>query len=91
MTSPIQERAVVEISQTVQNNRDIMSNILAFHGLTGCDTVAPLYGIGNKTGLQIFKASPGSLSKLGNMDAQLNELLQEATTFMAIATRIAIR
>ena len=40
MVSPICGRAVIDINATVDLHRDIISYLLAAHGLTGCDTVA---------------------------------------------------
>jgi hypothetical protein len=40
MESPIKDRVVVDISKIVENHRDIISEILAAHALSGCDTVA---------------------------------------------------
>ena len=40
MVSPIRGRAVIDINATVYLHRDIIPDLLAAHGLTGCDTVA---------------------------------------------------
>ena len=44
MISPIQNRTMIDVSESVQQNKDVMKNILAAHGLAGCDTVAAYYG-----------------------------------------------
>ena len=41
MVSPIRGRAVIDINATVDLRRDIIADLLAAHGLTGCDTVPP--------------------------------------------------
>ena len=46
MISPIHGRSMIDINATVNQHRDIISNLLAAHGLTGCDAVAPYFGIG---------------------------------------------
>ena len=46
MVSPIHGRSMIDINATVNQHRDIIPNLLAAHGLTGCDTVAPHFGMG---------------------------------------------
>ena len=43
MASPFKDRAVIDMNATVHSNMQIMSDLLAAHGLTGCDTVAPYF------------------------------------------------
>ena len=38
MVSPIHGRSMIDINGTVKQHCDIISNLLAAHGLTGCDT-----------------------------------------------------
>ena len=45
MVSPIRGRAVININATVDLHRDIIPDLLAAHGLTGCGTVATYFGI----------------------------------------------
>ena len=45
MVSPICGRAVIDINATVDLHRVIIPDVLAAHGLTGCDTVATYFGI----------------------------------------------
>ena len=68
MTSPIRDRAVIDINRTVRNNFGLMSNLLAAHGLTGCDTVATFFGIGKGIALKVLKTNCYPLDKLGNMN-----------------------
>ena len=44
MVSPIRGRTVIDINENVDKNRAIMGDLLAAHGLTGCDTVATYHG-----------------------------------------------
>ncbi|KAG1670089.1 Solute carrier family 12 member 8 [Nymphon striatum] len=46
-TSP--SRSTVDIKATVEKHSGFVKNILAAHTLSGCDTVASLYGIGKTT------------------------------------------
>ena len=43
------DKLVVVIGKTVDEHRDIVSEILPAHALSGCDTVACCFGIGNGT------------------------------------------
>ena len=44
MVSPIHGRTVIDINATVNQHQEIIPGLLAAHGLTGCDTVAPYFG-----------------------------------------------
>ena len=54
MVSPIHGRSMIDINATVNQHRDIILNLLAAHGLTGCDTVAPYFGIGRSVALNVL-------------------------------------
>ena len=54
MVSPIRGRAVIDINATVDLHRDIIPDLLAAHGLTGCDTVATYFGIGKAAVLRVL-------------------------------------
>ena len=43
------ERLTVDIKASVEKHANIVPQLLAAHGLSGCDTVAQLYGIGKGT------------------------------------------
>jgi len=49
--------------------------------LSGCDTVAQLFGIGKGSSLKTLKAGR-SLNKLGYLHIPLAEVISEATLFM---------
>ena len=51
MSSPIKDRAVIDIKATAAAHSDIAPDVLAIHGLSGADTVSSLYGIGKATAL----------------------------------------
>ena len=67
MTSPIKGRGMLDITATVTKHKDIVPQILAMHGLTGCDTVGTYHGIGKVSALDFFKSGI-SLSSLGEAD-----------------------
>ena len=46
MESPVHGRQTTDIRATAKKHANILPNLLAAHGLSGCDTVAPCYGIG---------------------------------------------
>ena len=45
---------MIDINATVDLHRDIIPDVLAPHGLTGCDTVATYFGIGKAAALRIL-------------------------------------
>lgn len=64
-TSPT--RASIDIGATVKQHSDIILYLLAAHALSGCDTVACIFGIGKATVVQnLLKGY--KLEKLGNID-----------------------
>ena len=56
MVSPIDGRLMIDINATVNQHRDIIPNLLAAHGRTGCDTVAPYFGIGKSVALNVLRS-----------------------------------
>ena len=55
MSSPVKERAVIDIKQTSEVHKDIAPDLLALHGLSGADTVSSIHGIGKSTVVKIAK------------------------------------
>ena len=81
MEATSSERVSVDIQAAVKKNKDIVPYLLAAHGLTGCDTVAKLHGIGK--GTVINKLKQGHTFKhLGDLHASLDEVMAEATKFI---------
>ena len=79
MESPIKGRAVTDIRETVQS--DIVPDLIAAHALSRCDTVACYHGIGKGTALE--KLGLGyHFHAVGDTDAELLVVIQEATTFV---------
>ena len=81
MESPIKGRAVININKTLIKHSAIIPNVLAAHGLTGCDTVASCYGIGKGTVVKTL-CSGMALSLLGDIDASMTEIIQQSMKFM---------
>ena len=49
-------------------HQSVLSNILDFHTLSGCDTVSSFSSIGNKTCLKMFNKNPHPLPGIGSGD-----------------------
>ena len=82
MTSPIQQRAVIDIKATVHVHHLVIPNLLTAHALSGYDTVASYFGIGKGTVLKTLVACPDSLTMLGCLDAQLCDVIDQSTKFV---------
>ena len=82
MVSPVRGRACIDINASVEKNRSVMGDVLAAHGLTGCDTVATYHGIGKGTALKTLKSGKHTLSKVGDSGSTLPDVLQQSTRFM---------
>ena len=82
LQSPQSGRAVIDIAATVQKLKDIISELLPAHALSGCDTVAMCHGIGKGKMLKVVQ-SRCSLSLLGDVHAHIMEdIMKQATAFM---------
>ena len=82
MVSPIRGRTVIDINESVDKNGAIMGDLLAAHGLTGCDTVATYHCIGKGVALKVLRSETLSLSKVGDMTLSVEEALEQSTSFM---------
>src|SRR6267154_1712264 len=63
MSSPVKERAVVDIRATVEAHSGIASDLLAIHGISGADTVATLHGLDKATVIKIANKRAFPLSE----------------------------
>ena len=45
ISSPVKERAVIDIRATADAHRDIEAYLLTIHGLSGAYTITPSHGI----------------------------------------------
>ena len=66
MVSPILGHAVIDINATVDLHRAIIPDLLAAHGLTGCDTVATYFGIGKDATLRVLTSGVHALTYVGD-------------------------
>jgi 5'-3' exonuclease len=54
MRSSVYGRACIDIPETVKKHSVLTPEVLAIHGISGCDTVAACYGIGKTTAVTII-------------------------------------
>ena len=85
MSSPVKERAVIDIKQTAASHIDIASDLLALHGLSGADTVSAIHGIGKTTVVNLAKRGELSLSNVRNIDVDMELVIAQATKFICSA------
>ena len=82
MVSPIRGRALIDTNATVDLPRDIIPDLLAAHGLTGCDTVATYFGIGKAAALRVLASGVHALTYVGDTSRILSEITAHATPFI---------
>ena len=82
MVSPIHGRSMIDINATVNQHHDIIPTLLAAHGLTGCDTVAPYFGIGKSVVLNVLQSRVHSLSSIGDTNCTLSDIMNQATPYI---------
>ena len=75
-------RAVIDIGVTAKQHAYIAGQLLAAHALTGCDTVALMWGIGKTKAVKVLLSGYKRL-KMGNTEMPMDEVLLEATQFVA--------
>ena len=73
---------VTDISATYQSHTSIIPNLLAAHGLSGCDTVCAYFGIGKKTVINVLKKKDIDLSALGFLDQPYENYLNQGRNFI---------
>ena len=67
---------------TVQANIELMPDLLAAHGITGCDTVATYFGIGKGIALKVLRSGKYPLNKIGDITSDLSDVTKQATQFV---------
>ena len=77
-----QGRSVTDIGLTVGHLGDLCLQLLPAHALTGCDQVPMLYGIAKGKMLSAVKENCHSLDLLGQLAANFDEVMQQATSFI---------
>ena len=85
MESPVQDRKSTDIKATVKQLEStiVISDLLAAHAVSGCDTVAPCFGVGKATVIRVLKSKSCPLDLLGNANAPMSKVIEQATKFMA--------
>ena len=83
MVSPIHGRSIIDINATVNQDLDIIPNLLAAHGLTGCDSVAPYFGIGKSVALNVLRSGVHSLSFISDTNCTLSDMSQATPYILA--------
>ena len=78
MESPSKERAILDIKLT----QAIVTYLLPAHAISGCDTVACYLGIGKGRVIKHLKEGC-DLSAIGNVDAPLQQVIDQATRFIS--------
>ncbi len=74
-------RTVVDIGETAKKHAAIVTQLLALHAITGCDTVAQLTGIGKITAIKTLLA--GQSLKLLGEELTKKDIAEECTQFIA--------
>ena len=75
-------RALIDVKATVQKLGDIIPELLPAHALSGCDTVPMCHGIGKGKMLKAVKEDRCSLSLLGDVTADMEDVIIQSTIFM---------
>ena len=71
-----------DVGVTATAHSDIAGGLLAIHGISGADIVASLHGVGKATVIKIAKKGTLSLSKVGDVNADMKSVQAQATKFM---------
>ena len=71
-SSPVQERAVIDMRAAVEAHSDIADDLLAIHGLSRADAVASFHGIGKATVVKVANKAGFTLFCFGDVHAEIN-------------------
>ena len=82
MESPSKERAILDIKLTQAKHKEIVTNLLPAHAISGCDTVACYLGIGKGRVIKHLKEGC-DLSAIGNVDAPLQQVIERIKAYLA--------
>ena len=78
-----QGRIVADIGKTAEDLGNLCLELLPAHALTGCDQVPKHYGIAKKKMLKAAKENQNSLSLLGKLEENFDDVMNQATRFIA--------
>ena len=81
MQSSVHGLTCVDIPATVKTYSNIISQVLASHAISGCDTVADMYGVRNITTISVAKKGL-MLDTIGKVGGDLKQIEKEATSFI---------
>ncbi|KAK2185338.1 hypothetical protein NP493_239g00007 [Ridgeia piscesae] len=81
-SSQVKELAVIDIGTTATAHSGIAEDLLAIHGFSGADAVASLHGVGKAIVINIAKKGTLSLSKVGDVKADMKSLHAQVTKFV---------
>ena len=82
MSSLAKERAGIDIRATATAHSDIADDLLAIHGISGEDMVASLHSVGKATVIKTARKGILSVSKVGDVKADIKSVQAQATTFI---------
>ena len=85
MSSPVKERAVVDIRATVESHNDIADDLLAIHGFSGADAVASFHDIDKATVVKVARRGVSQLFCIGDVHVDVISVKAQATKFMCAA------
>jgi hypothetical protein len=77
-----QERALIDIGATVDKLGELCLELLPAHAVSGCDQVPMHHGIGKGKMWKAVKDGNCSLSLLGDLSADIEAVVSQATKFM---------
>ena len=81
MESPVKDRSLIDIKKTIERHENIISELLPAHAISGCDTVACLFGIGKGAVIKALRRG-FKFKHIGNQDSCLDDVSKEATEFI---------
>ena len=88
MSSPVKERAVIYIRDTVESHSDVADDLLAIHGLSGADAAASLHDIGKATVVKVAKKGCFRLFCICDVHAEIKSVEAQATKFIWQGSRV---
>ena len=82
MKYPVHGRQTIDNRATAKEHANILPNLLAVHGLSGCNTIAPCYAIAKMKILKTLKEGNHPLSCLGDSNVNWLDVVKQVTSFM---------
>ena len=83
METTVKDRATIDIKSTISANKDNILGLPAAHALSGSDTTACHYGKGKRTVVNILQTKLVTLSSIGDLTFQFEDVLKEVTNSIA--------